>query len=157
MEHHETNVSTLKTATQEKIWIPRSDENPRWPESDQSQPQIRSQSTRRRLTLKKSDRLLKRFEFRRVVKEGNRLVGPFICIDFFKGRGKPRLGISVSTRYGSSPERNRFKRLVREAFRLVRSEIPWGSEINVLPRKLAKEASLRDIQRDFTSLIPRKP
>jgi ribonuclease P protein component len=39
------------------------------------------------------------------------------------GLGWPRLGLAVSTRVGNAVTRNRFKRLIREAFRLRQHEL----------------------------------
>lgn len=79
-------------------------------------------------------------------------MGKFICINCCPGPVS-RLGITASTHYGSSPERNRFKRLVREAFRLNQAFLPNKLEINVIPRKLAKQAILTDIQDELVKLL----
>lgn len=51
------------------------------------------------------------------------------------GRSHPRLGISVSRRkIRSATARNRVKRLIREAFRLSKAELPPGVDLVVLPR-----------------------
>lgn len=100
----------------------------------------------------KEHRLLKRRDFKRVSREGKRLIGRYLCIDC---RPAPlsRLGISASTHYGSSPERNRFKRLVREAFRLNKAAFSQKLELNVIPRKFAKQAMLADIQNELLKLL----
>jgi len=47
----------------------------------------------------------------------------------------PRLGLSVSRRLGNAVVRNRLKRLVREAFRLTRGQLPAGIDLIVIPRR----------------------
>lgn len=150
MKTHETHIPTQQTPPQKNNRLPRPHENSRWKKSDQPPPPSGPQETRR-LIFTKAMRLRSRREFQRVSKEGKRQVGRFLCVDLRPAQ-KSKLGISASSRYGSAPERNRFKRLVREAFRLSYSNLP-PYELNVIPRQCAKQATARDILDELIKLI----
>jgi len=45
-----------------------------------------------------------------------------------------RLGISVPRRIGNAVRRNRWKRLIREAFRKTRLRLPAGLDVVVVPK-----------------------
>jgi len=51
------------------------------------------------------------------------------------GFSYPRLGLSVSRKVGGAVVRNRWKRLMREAFRLTRQQLPAGLDLIVIPRQ----------------------
>ncbi len=52
--------------------------------------------------------------------------------------GFTRLGLSVSKRVGGAVQRNRAKRLIREAFRLSQRELPAGLDLVVSVRTSAE-------------------
>lgn len=148
----EENVSSQQTQTKKGPWISQPDENSGWPQSDQPPPPQRAQNALgvKNLFLKEF-RLLSKTDFRALKNEGRRVVGKCLCVDIRPAK-KLRLGITASGRYGSSCERNRFKRLVREAFRLNRRHLPVA-ELHVVPRQYAKEAKLNEIAVELTGLL----
>jgi ribonuclease P protein component len=70
------------------------------------------------------------------------------------GLPHPRLGLSVSKKVGNAVKRNRWKRLVREAFRLSRLELPTGIDMVVIPRAGA-EPELKPLRESLVRLAKR--
>jgi ribonuclease P protein component len=66
----------------------------------------------------------------------------------------PRLGLSVSRKVGKAIVRNRWKRLLREAFRLSRPELPQGLDLVVIPRGSA-EPELNSLMESLQKLAAR--
>lgn len=97
-------------------------------------------------------RLLSRGDFRRVYQRGC-----WLGDDLLKLAGEltelphPRLGLAVSRQVGSAVERNRWKRVIREAFRLARADLPPGLDFIVVPRQ-SGEPRLQPITRSLTNL-----
>jgi ribonuclease P protein component len=77
---------------------------------------------------------------------------------FPRGDGaEPRLGLSVSRKVGGAVERNRVKRLLREAFAAESSRLPEDTDAVVVARPearpLAEREGLEGIRRALSNLI----
>lgn len=57
------------------------------------------------------------------------------CGDSPSGANAGRLGVTIPTKTGSAVVRNRWKRLIREAYRLQQHELPAGFDFIVRPRR----------------------
>lgn len=68
--------------------------------------------------------------------------------------GASRLGIAVSRKtMRRSVWRNRFKRLVRETFRLRQHEFPAPVEVVAIARDASLQATFEDVNRSFTRFM----
>ncbi len=76
-----------------------------------------------------------------------------MAIDYCLGAmDTPQLGITVSRRFGKAYRRNRFKRVVREAFRHALPYLPKNLQLNVLP-KGGLPPSPASVSKDIDSLL----
>ncbi|MDR1478003.1 MAG: ribonuclease P protein component [Planctomycetaceae bacterium] len=66
-----------------------------------------------------------------------------------------RLGLSVSRKVGNSVVRNRWKRLIREAFRKNCRSFPQCIDLIVLPQRKAQPPNGKKIEFSFKKLITR--
>jgi ribonuclease P protein component len=73
---------------------------------------------------------------------------------FPNGLAHARLGLSVSRKVGRAVRRNRWKRLIREAFRLARDRLPAGLDLIVIPRA-TDQPQLKCIQESLVRLALR--
>jgi ribonuclease P protein component len=63
----------------------------------------------------------------------------------------PRIGLSVSRQVGNAVLRNRWKRLLREAFRLSREKLPTGLDFIAVPRE-RDDPELAALQKSLVDL-----
>jgi ribonuclease P protein component len=99
-------------------------------------------------------RILRGAEFDRVFRGGARAGDDLLVVNALpNGRAHPRLGLAVGKAVGGAVVRNRVKRLLREAFRLHREDLPASHDLVVVAKAAGAEAySLEGCARSLTVL-----
>lgn len=80
-------------------------------------------------------RIRHRNDFQDVFRSGTVDADSTLVVHALRSSGMTRLGISVSRKTGNAVTRNRWKRLIREAFRLNYDQLPPNVCLIVRPRK----------------------
>ncbi len=102
----------------------------------------------------KKERLLKRKEFQLVFDKGEKFGNKQLKIyALSNGNSVSRLGLVVGRKFGNSPRRNRFKRILREAYRLNKSLLNNGADIVVIPRPGLTGLTLKTIEDNFKVIL----
>ncbi|MFN8706409.1 MAG: ribonuclease P protein component [Planctomyces sp.] len=109
-------------------------------------------SAARRLTLRPAGRIKESADFQRLYNQGSKAGDQHLLVFAApNGLSFSRFGLSVSKKHGNAVRRNRRKRLLREAFRLLQQELPPGLDLVLIPSNRI-ESSLNDYQSSLIRL-----
>lgn len=109
-----------------------------------------------RHTFSRDERLKSRDDFRRCIKRGARAAGKAVVACVARNElAVTRLGAGSTRRLGNAVERNRQKRLVREAFRLTKHQLPASLDIVVLPKVPWPGPTLEELKVDLVDTVQR--
>lgn len=106
--------------------------------------------------MKKTKMLKKNYEFKNVLSKGKYYSGKNIEA-FIKDNNKNYnfLGLAISVKIGKAVRRNKIKRLIRENYKLLESEIKNGKSIVFLWKKNidVKNATFENIKADMNYIF----
>ena len=96
-------------------------------------------------------RLKKQADFQKLFQKGKRAFSPSLTV-LYRPSDKMRMGISIGKKHGKSVQRNKIKRLIREAFRLTQEEMKGTYSIVIIP-KVREEYSFHTFQKHLQCII----
>lgn len=103
--------------------------------------------------LRKVERLLERAQFLRVQRSGRRYSGENLVVYAARNDlGWSRIGLTTSRKVGKAHVRNRWRRLLREAFRLNKLGLPRGYDLVVVVSHGCQPPGLAPVVEEFLPL-----
>lgn len=101
-------------------------------------------------------RLTRSTDFKRVRRTGKSYAHPFVVLVVQTSEAqKVRVGVTAGRSVGGAVQRNRAKRLLREAMRPLLPDLLPGWDLILIARPALPSKSLQEIRRVLTSLLHR--
>ena len=106
-------------------------------------------------TFRKINRLKSKKSFQVVYTKGRSVVDGMSVFYILSAPGPVKIGLAVGKKLGCAVQRNRMKRLMREVFRLHKSELSEGQHIIWVARRKLAKADFKTFERVFCRLAKR--
>jgi ribonuclease P protein component len=101
----------------------------------------------------KTFRLRRKNEFQQVYDKKNSVADDTLIIYAKKNElTHPRLGLAITRKIGNAVVRNKWKRLIRESFRLNRDKFDYGIDIVVIAKNNKQKPTLATITKSLINL-----
>lgn len=89
-------------------------------------------------------------DFRRIYARGKSYVSPLVVVYALKNRTKNvRVGITTSKKVGNAVQRNRSRRVIREAFRALAPRVRLGFDLVLVARGKTPYVKSTDVRRQL--------
>jgi ribonuclease P protein component len=109
------------------------------------------------MALGRADRLRASRDFLRLKRDGRRQAQGVLVLNWAPAAAgrKTRLGVVTSRQVGSAVERNRARRLLREAFRRNRSLMEGAADVVLVARQSIRGRAYETVERDLMEALRR--
>jgi ribonuclease P protein component len=104
--------------------------------------------------MKKTVMLRENYLFRRLYHKGKSYVAPCVAVYCRRTKGPGnRLGITATKKIGKAVARNRARRVILEAYRLLEEHIPGGLDIVIVARSRAVSVKMQTIRAQLEGIF----
>jgi len=106
-------------------------------------------------TLRKHERVRHGAEFRRARADGRRVAGRLMLLNVLRAENLTvrRLGVVTSRKIGGAVARNRARRVMREAWRLIKDRIAQPCDVVIVARRGIVGKSMMEVQQELIGLL----
>lgn len=104
--------------------------------------------------VKRTVKINQNYLFRRLYRVGKSQVTPYLVV-YRQGNRKKynRLGITATKKIGNAVQRNRARRVIMEAYRLLEPEIPTGMDLVIVARQKSVHAKMQDVKDSLARVL----